>query len=104
MHIEEAKNTIKSNKKLQRRSTAEQVSISPTFYEQLCHRKYFFHSFSVLTIFGFVTFWQKEISKKAAKNFLLKLTTGGILTLIAPLGKLGYLEAVGDLSKSMYYN
>ena len=50
-----------------------QVSISPTFYEQLFRRKVFWAAFLYLRL-RFVFFWQKEIGKKAACKMLVKLT------------------------------
>ena len=51
-----------------------QVSISPTFYEQLFCTKVFFAAFLYLQ-FGFVIFWQKEIGAKDVHKILVKLTT-----------------------------
>ena len=51
-----------------------QGSISPTFYRQLYCTELFFESFLYLQ-FVFVTFWWKEISKKAARKMLVKWTT-----------------------------
>jgi len=50
-----------------------QVSISSTFYEQLFYTKVFFKAFLKLQ-FGFVIFCWKNISAKAARKILLKLT------------------------------
>ncbi len=44
--------------------TALQVSISTTFYKQLFHLKVFCEAFFYL-LFGFVTFWQHNITKKS---------------------------------------
>ena len=44
------------------------VSISPTFYEQLCRRKVFWADFQYLQ-FVFVDFWQK---RKLLKKLLIK--------------------------------
>jgi hypothetical protein len=54
------------------------VSISPTFYEQLFHIKVFYEAFFFLQ-FGFVIFWLKNISTKAAHIILVKLSPGGPL-------------------------
>jgi len=51
-----------------------QVSISATFYKQLFCTKVFCAAFLYLQ-FGFVIFWQKNISEKAARKTLVKLTT-----------------------------
>ena len=48
-------------------------SISPTFYNQLFCIKVFCAPFLCLQ-FGFVFFWQKEISAKATDRLLVKLT------------------------------
>jgi len=62
--------------KVQRKvSKGQQVSISPTFYEQLFHIKVFFATFLFLQ-FGFVIFfWQENIGAKAVCKMLAKLTT-----------------------------
>ena len=52
-----------------------QVSISPTFYEQLFCTKVFWAAFLYLHC-RFVIFWCKEIGAKAARKMLVKLTTG----------------------------
>jgi len=49
------------------------VSISPTFYEELLPTNVICAAFMCLQN-GFVTFWQKEISAKAAYKMLVKLT------------------------------
>jgi len=51
------------------------VSISPTFYERHFHAKVLCAAFLYLQ-FGFVIFWQKNISAKTAPKMLMKLTTG----------------------------
>jgi len=55
---------------------AYQVSISPTFYEQLIHTNMCCTAFPYLH-FGFVIIWQTNIGSKAARKVLVKLTTGG---------------------------
>jgi hypothetical protein len=55
-------------------SAKDQVSISSTFYDWLFCTKVFLCRFSLVT-FGFIIFWQKNISKKAARNMLMKLDT-----------------------------
>ncbi len=52
---------------------ANQVSISPIFYEQLFCTKVFCAAFIRLQ-FGFVIFWQKDFGAKAAHIMLVKLT------------------------------
>ncbi len=52
-----------------------QVSISPTFYQQLFHTKKYCKAF-LYTQFGFVIFWRKNISAKGALKMLVKLTSG----------------------------
>jgi len=52
-----------------------QVSISPTFYEQLFPAKVFFETFIYLQ-FGFVIFWKNNIGAKSAHKLLVKLTIG----------------------------
>jgi len=52
----------------------DQVSISPTFYEQL------FHTIVFLTVFMYLQFWfvifmQKKIIAKVSHKMLMKLTT-----------------------------
>jgi hypothetical protein len=54
-------------------SVVHQVSISPIFYEQICHMKVFCAAFMCLQ-FGFVIFWQKDFGAKAAHEMLVKLT------------------------------
>ena len=56
-----------------------QGSISPTFYTQLFCTIVVWAAFMFLQ-FGFVIFWQKEISSKAASTILVKLTTGVTIT------------------------
>jgi hypothetical protein len=51
------------------------VSILPIFYEQLFHTKVFCAAFMCLQ-FGFVNFWQKDFSTKAAHKMLVKLMPG----------------------------
>ena len=51
-----------------------QVSISPTFYQQLFRTKLFWAAFLYLRL-RFVFFWRKDISAKAACKMLVKLTT-----------------------------
>jgi len=51
-----------------------QVSISTKFYKQLFCTKVFCAAFRYL-LFGFVIFGRKNISSKAARKMLLKLTT-----------------------------
>jgi len=51
------------------------MSISPTFYKKLFVTKLFFKAFPYLK-FGFVIFWQNNITTIAASKMLLKLTTG----------------------------
>ncbi len=50
-----------------------QVSVSPTFYEQLFRMKVFCVAFMCLQ-FGFVFFWRKDLGTKAAHKMLVKLT------------------------------
>jgi hypothetical protein len=49
------------------------VSISPIFYKQLSCMKVFCVAFMCLQ-FGFVIFWRKDFSAKAAHTMLVKLT------------------------------
>jgi len=49
-------------------------SISPTFYARLFCTKVLFEAFLYLQ-FGFVTFFQKDISAKAARKMLMKMAT-----------------------------
>ena len=49
------------------------VSISPTFYKQLCRMKVFPAAFLYIH-FRFVLFWRKEIYAKVARKMLVKLT------------------------------
>ena len=56
-------------------TTQLQGSISSTFYEHLFCTKMLFAAFMCLQP-GFVIFWQKEISAKAACKMLVILTTG----------------------------
>jgi len=49
----------------------QQVFSSSTFYEQLLYTKVFFTAFIELQ-FGFVIFWQNNISPKAARKMLAK--------------------------------
>jgi len=51
------------------------VSILPIFYEQLFHTKVFCAAFMCLQ-FGFVNFWQKDFSTKAAHKMLVKFMPG----------------------------
>ncbi len=52
------------------------LSISPVFYEQLFHTKVLCAPFMCLQ-FGFVIFWRKDFSAKAAHKMLVKLTPAG---------------------------
>ena len=52
---------------------SEQVSISPTIYEQLFCMKVFCATFLYLQ-FGFINFWQKEIGAKVVHKLPVKLT------------------------------
>ena len=54
---------------------SSQVSISSTFYERLFRTKVFWAAFLYLKL-RFIIFWRKEISAKAARKMLVKLTTG----------------------------
>ena len=54
-----------------------QVSISPTFYEQLFRAKDFRVTFLYLHC-RFKLFWRKEIGEKAARKMLVKLTLAGL--------------------------
>ena len=56
-------------------ATKDQVSISPTFYEQPSRAQVLCAAFMCLQ-FGFVFFWQKEVGAKAACKMLVKLTAG----------------------------
>jgi hypothetical protein len=51
------------------------VSISPIFYKQFFHTKFFLAAFMCLQ-FGFVIIWQKDFGAKAAHKMLVKLTPG----------------------------
>jgi hypothetical protein len=53
----------------------DEVSVSPTFYEQLFSTKVFCAAFQHLQ-FGFVIFWKKNIGAKAPCKMLVELTTG----------------------------
>jgi len=53
----------------------EQVSISSTFYVRLFCTKELCANF-LLLLFGFVTFWQKNIGTKVEHKMLIKLTPG----------------------------
>jgi len=50
-----------------------QVSMSPTFYEQLFRKKVFFKAFLYLQ-FGIVFSWRKNIGSKTARKTLVKST------------------------------
>ena len=65
--IEKGKKEMKNERK--------KVSISPTFYEQLFCTKVLNTAFLCLQL-GFVIFWPKKISAKAARKMLVKLTQG----------------------------
>jgi hypothetical protein len=52
----------------------DQVSISPTFHDQLFHIKVYFIAF-LYSQFGFIIFCQKNINAKASCEKLMKLTT-----------------------------
>ncbi len=54
---------------------AGEMSISPTFYEQLFRTKVFCTAFLELQ-FGFVIFWGKIIGAKVACKTMMKLTKG----------------------------
>ena len=56
-------------------AAAAEVSISPTFCEQLFHTKVFRAAFLYLQL-QFVFFCCTEIDAKAARKMLVKLTTG----------------------------
>jgi len=56
----------------------DQVSILPTFYEQLFHMKIFCAAFFYFQ-FSFVIFWQKNMGAKAARNMLVKLSRAGCI-------------------------
>ncbi len=51
-----------------------QVSISPTFYDQLCHTKVFGAAFLNYNLGLYVLLWQKNIGVKAACKMMMKLT------------------------------
>jgi len=51
----------------------DQVSILPTFYEQLFLRSYTY--IFVLEVWIYIFFWCKKIGSKAACKMLVKLTT-----------------------------
>jgi hypothetical protein len=53
------------------------VSISSIIYEQIFCTKVFGRAFMCLQ-FGFVIFWQKDFSTKAANKVLVKMTPGTI--------------------------
>ena len=57
-------------------SLREEVSVSPTFYEQLFHTKVFFAASLVLT-FCVCNLLAKRNRQKAVRKILVKLTTGG---------------------------
>ena len=59
--------------------------VSPTFYEQLIHKKMFCSVFMYVQ-FVFVIFWQKKIGEKAAQKLLVKLTNLPI-SFFQPFGK-----------------
>ncbi len=56
-------------------SGQSQVSISPTFYEQLFRTKVFCAAFMCLQ-FGLVIFWRKDFGAKVAHKMMVKLTPG----------------------------
>ena len=66
---------LEENQKQQQQQETGQVSISPTFYKWLFCLKVFTAAFLSLQ-FGLVIFKRKEISAKAARKLLVKLTTG----------------------------
>ena len=63
-------------------SISNNLSISPSFYKQAFHTKVFCTAFLCLQ-FGCVNFWQKEISAKASRKLLVKLTTGSRVFILA---------------------
>ena len=62
------------NSQSSKQDQRNQVSISPTFHEQLFCWKVFCADFLCLQ-FRFVIFWQKEISANSAHKMMVKLTT-----------------------------